>query len=175
MRPKIPIKTAPELSVDLLLRSSSVCVRDVYCRGTCREHSAEEHATATALVFSYRGTYVRQLGQDQAVAEANQVLFFNNAEGYRISHPVAGGDASLSLAISPALLLELAPVDLLHNKSTAAFRHQRLRIDARAQSLVAMLRHSLRQNIAEPLEAEGLGLDPGAARTGTTHNACCWR
>jgi len=34
--------------------------------------------------------YVRHLGHDQAVAEANQVLFFNATEGYRISHPVRG-------------------------------------------------------------------------------------
>ena len=31
------------------------------------------------LVFPYRGVYVRHLGSDQAVAEANQVLFFNGA------------------------------------------------------------------------------------------------
>jgi hypothetical protein len=67
--------------------------------------------------------------QDQAVAEANQVLFFNAAEGYRISHPVPGGDASLSLAISEALLHELAPSALLHEGAMLAFRRQRLRMD----------------------------------------------
>ena len=145
----------------------------MYCQGNCREHGAEEHAAATELVFPYRGTYVRHLGHDQTVAEANQVLFFNAAEGYRISHPVPGGDASLSLAISPSLLLELAPIDLLNDKSTPAFRRQRLRIDARAQALVAMLRHSLRQNIAEPLEAESLALTLVQRALGprTTHAA----
>lgn len=151
-------KELPELSIDLLLRSASVEVRDVYCRGTCRGHGAEEYATATTLVFPYRGTYVRHLGHEQAVAEANQVLFFNNAEGYRISHPVTGGDANLSLAISLALLLELTPPSLLHDRSKLAYRLQRLRVDARTQALVAMLRHSLRQNIAESLEAESLAL-----------------
>ncbi len=155
------------------MRSPGACVRDVYCQGNCREHGAEEHAAATELVFPYRGTYVRHLGHDQTVAEANQVLFFNAAEGYRISHPVPGGDASLSLAISPSLLLELAPIDLLNDKSTPAFRRQRLRIDARAQALVAMLRHSLRQNIAEPLEAESLALTLVQRALGprTTHAA----
>jgi AraC family transcriptional regulator len=133
-------------------------VRDIYCRGTCPEHGPEECATTTELVFPYRGTYVRHIGETQAVAEANQVLFFNEAEGYRISHPVAGGDASLSLSIAPSLLVELAPISLLNEPSRLAFRLQRLRIDARAQALVAMLRHSLRQNIAERLEAESLAL-----------------
>jgi len=39
-----------------------------------------------------------------------------------------------------------------------AFEPLRLRIDARAQALVAMLRHSLHEGVAEPLEAESLAL-----------------
>lgn len=112
----------------------------------------------TELVFPYRGVYVRHLGQDQVVAEANQVLFFNAGEGYRISHPLSGGDASLSLAICESLLSELAHPELLREGAAFEFRWQRLRIDARAQALVALLRHSLRENIAEPLEAESLAL-----------------
>jgi AraC family transcriptional regulator len=147
-----------EFTADLLLRSSTVCVRDVYCQGSCKERSGEEYATATELVFPYRGTFVRHIGEEQAVAEANQVLFFNATEGYRVSHPIPGGDASLSLAISPELLLEMVPDGLLNDTSTPRFCPQRRRIDARAQALVAMLRHSLRHEIAEPLEAEGLAL-----------------
>jgi AraC family transcriptional regulator len=173
VKPNSHIKAIREFSADLLLKSSSVCVRDVYCQGTCSGLSIQEYATATELVFPYRGTYVRHLGQDQAVAEANQVLFFNAAEGYRVSHPIPGGDASLSLAISPDLLLEMVPAGLLKHQSKPAFGRQRLRIDARAQALVAMLRHSLRQNIAEPLEAEGLALTLVQRALGplTTHAA----
>jgi AraC-like DNA-binding protein len=109
-------------------------------------------------VFPYRGVYVRHLGQHQAVAQANHVLFFNSAEGYRISHPVSGGDATLSLAINEEQLRELAPPALLHDGAALAFRLQCLRIDARTQVLMALLRHSLRQNIAEPLEAESVAL-----------------
>jgi AraC family transcriptional regulator len=110
------------------------------------------------LVFPYRGVFVRHLGRNQAVGEANQVLFFNSGESYRVSHPVAGGDACLSLVISEPQLGELTPSALLRDGPTAAFRRQRLRIDARTQALVALLRHSLRQRIAEPLEAESLTL-----------------
>lgn len=158
MRPRGRVKEIREFSADLLLRSSTACIRDVYCRGSCKGRSAEEHATATELVFPYRGTYVRHLGEDQAVAEANQVLFFNAAQGYQVSHPIPGGDASLSLAISSELLLEIVPPELLSSQSMLTFKRQQLRIDARAQALVAMVRHSLRQNIAEPLEAESLTL-----------------
>ncbi|WP_109485922.1 helix-turn-helix transcriptional regulator [Occallatibacter savannae] len=148
----------PEISSDLLLNSPSVAIRDVYCRGTHRDRGAEEHARVTSLVFTYRGTYVRHVGHSQSVAEANQVLFFNAGESYRVSHPVSGGDACLSLVAHPTLLAEIAQPALLDNKSTATFRPNRLRIDARTQALVAMLRYSLREGTAESLEAESLAL-----------------
>jgi AraC family transcriptional regulator len=149
---------AREIDSQTLLHSRVVTVRDVYCRGRCRTASTAEHARVTSLVFPYRGVYVRHLGQDQAIGEANQVLFFNAGEEYRVSHPVTGGDASLSLVLDPHLLEELTPPALLRARASALYRQQRLRIDARAQALVALLRHSLRENIAEPLEAEGAAL-----------------
>jgi AraC family transcriptional regulator len=163
----------PEFTVQSLLETPTVTVRDVYCQGSCQGQSAEECATDTQLVFPYRGVYVRRLGRDEAVAEANQALFFNAAEGYRVSHPVPGGDASLTLIISEPDLLELTPRAFLRDGAAPAFRQQRLRIDPRAQALVALLRHSLRQNIAEPLEAESLALTLAqrALTTRTTHAA----
>ena len=148
----------PEVAVQTLLKTAALTVRDVCCRGSCRRQSAEECATATELVFPYRGVYARHLGRDQAIAEANQVLFFNAGEGYRVSHPVAGGDACLSIAIDAALLDELAPRDLRRAGPVTAFHGQRLRIDPRAQALVALIRHSLLKGPADPLEAESLTL-----------------
>jgi AraC-like DNA-binding protein len=147
-----------EFAVQSLLETPTVTVRDIYCQGSSQGQGVEECATDTQLVFPYRGIYVRRLGRDEAVAEANQALFFNAAEGYRVSHPVPGGDASLTLVISEPELRELAPRNFLRDGAALAFRRQRLRIDPRAQSLMALLRHSLRQNIAEPLEAECLAL-----------------
>ena len=148
----------PEFDVHTLLNSPTVTIRDTYCRGTCRHQSPEECTATTQLVFPYRGAYVRHVGQNQAVAEANQVLFFNAMEGYRVSHPVAGGDASLTLVIEESQLHELSPPSLLQDGASLTFRHHRLRVDARTQALVALLRHSLREKIAEPLEAETLAL-----------------
>jgi AraC family transcriptional regulator len=163
----------PEITVHSLLKSATVTIRDTHCQGSCRHQSAEECTATTQLVFPYRGVYVRHLGNDQAVAEANQVLFFNATEGYRISHPVRGGDASLSLVISEPVLRELAPPTFLRGSATLAFRQQRRRIDTRAQVLVALLGHSLRHNIAEPLEAESLAftLVQRALGLHTTHAA----
>jgi AraC family transcriptional regulator len=162
-----------EFAVQSLLETPTLRVRDVYCNGSSQELSDEERATETQLVFPYRGVYVRRLGRDEAVAEANQALFFNAAESYRVRHPVSGGDASLTLIISESELRELAPSALLRDGAALAFRRQRLRIDPRAQALVALLRHSLRQNIAEPLEAESLALTLAQRAMGprTTHAA----
>src|SRR5690348_5565822 len=158
MAPKDESYSVPEITVRSLLKSPTVTIRDTYCQGSCRHKSTEECTATTQLVFPYRGVYVRHVGYDQAVAEANQVLFFNATEGYRISHPVQGGDASLTLVISEPLLRELAPPTFLRDRATLAFRQQHRRVDARAQVLVALLGHSLRHNISEPLEAESVAL-----------------
>jgi AraC-like DNA-binding protein len=154
-----PLDTpAPEFAVSRLLDSGTVSVRDVECRGTCRHRSAEECASHTHFVFPYRGLYLRHVGNHLAVADANHVLFFNESQGYRVSHPISGGDSSLVLSVSNALLAELMPADLLAPGASPTFNQQHLRIDARTQTLVMLLKHSLRQRAIEPLEAEGLAL-----------------
>jgi AraC-like DNA-binding protein len=147
---------ADEFSVQTLVTSRGMTLRDVVCRGMCRHRSAEECVSTTHLVFPYRGTYVRHVGQDNAVADPNQLMLFNHGEGYRISHPISGGDASLSLALEGGLLQELVPTAYLRRGGDLAFRVQRLRIDPRAQALVSLLRHGLTRAIAEPLQAETL-------------------
>lgn len=146
----------PEFEVSHLLDTNTIAVRNVRCSGICRHRSAEECSSATHLVFPYRGVYVRHVGSDQAVADANHVLFFNAGEGYQVSHPVDGGDASLSLSLPEPVLLELAPGSLLNGRGKPGFRRQHQRIDPRAQVLVALLRHSLEKGTIEPLEAESL-------------------
>jgi AraC-like DNA-binding protein len=140
----------------LLLQTDAIVLRDIVCAGERRHKSAEEVAGTTCLVFPYRGVYVRHLGHSDAVAEANQVLFFNQGESYQISHPIAGGDACLSLAIADTWLRELTPPEHVGDGLPFTFRRHRLRIDARTQTLAATLRHSLRHRAADTLEAESL-------------------
>ncbi len=83
------------------------------------------------------------------------MLFFNAGEAYRISHPVPGGDACLSLGISEPLLRELTPAALLRDGAGFVFRQRRLRIDPRAQALVALLRHGTQRSIADPPPSSG--------------------
>jgi AraC-like DNA-binding protein len=147
-----------EISVRLLLHTKTVALRDMVCRGKCRHRSAEECSTATHMVFPYRGVYVRHVGRSDSVAEANQVLFFNESESYRISHPVEGGDACISLTLGEPLLQELAPKEQVRPGGRLVFAEHRLRIDSDTQALAAQLRHSLVREVAETLEAETLAL-----------------
>jgi AraC-like DNA-binding protein len=101
---------------------------------------------------------VRHVGQDDAVAQASQVLFFNPYEGYQVSHPIEGGDACLDLVLDGELLSEIIPKALLQDRADLAFRNQRERIDPCTQALVALLRNKLQIADIEPLEAEGIAL-----------------
>jgi AraC-like DNA-binding protein len=147
-----------EFTVNRLLDTGVVHVSNVDCRGTCRHRSADECASHTHFVFPFRGLYLRHVGQDQTVADANHVLFFNKDQAYQVSHPLAGGDTSLVVSLAEPMIAELAPRNLLATLETPTFKVQHLRIDARAQALVMLLKHSLRNGSIEPLEAEGLSL-----------------
>jgi AraC-like DNA-binding protein len=147
-----------ELSIKLQLDTATANVRDVICGGGCRHKSAVECAQTTYLVFPYRGVYVRHVGRNDSVAESNQVVFFNKGEEYRISHPIEGGDACLSVGVAEHWLDELTPKEHLRADDGPVFRRQRLRIDARTQALVATLRYGLDRKVAETLEAETLTL-----------------
>lgn len=147
-----------ELTVALLLETPTIGVRDVACDGACRHRSPSECAAATHLVFPYRGAYVRHVGRQDAVAEANQVSFFNRDQDYAISHPVGGGDACLSVSIDDALLRELSPAEQLEDGVGAVFRRPTRGLDPQAQAMVAQLRHGLARGAFEPLQAETLTL-----------------
>jgi AraC-like DNA-binding protein len=149
---------ASHLEATKLLETDLVTVFDVICDGGCRHLSEPEQAGTTCLVFPYRGVFMRHIGDEEVVAEASQVLLFNKGDIYRISHPVSGGDACISLVFPEALLEELVPKAHRRPGDTFAFNKQRLSIDARAQAQVALLRHSLLTRTAEPLEGEALAL-----------------
>ena len=148
----------PEFDTHPVLVTDTVSVWDTVCQGRCRHKSAEECASATWLVYPYRGVYVHHAAGEEAVAEANQAIAINAGEGYRVSHPVPGGDRCLSVGVAAPLLQELAPAQYLRRGAMPAFNRARFRIDARAQALTALLRHSLAKGEIETLEAETLTL-----------------
>jgi len=148
----------PDVASHALLKTSLIEVVDVVRAGDGPEAGEVEQAFRTQLVFPYRGAYLRHVDDDLVVADASQVLFVNAGEHYRISHPHAGGDAGLVVTVDDAMLREIAPAKMLREHDPVRFRQRRLRIDPRAQVLVALLRHSLREHVADALEGESLAL-----------------
>ncbi len=142
-----------------LLTSDHLAVWDVICGGGCSHPGGSEYSADTHLVFPYRGLYRFHVGGREAVAEPNQLLFINRAEEYRVSHPVDGGDGSLSLWFSETLLDELVPADRFRARRAPIFAGQQLGISPGVQSLLARLRHGLAAADRETLAFESLAID----------------
>lgn len=145
-----------ELEVKELLSTKVLSLADVRCPGGCRHKSAEECVTSLHLVFPYRGVFQQHAGKSDFVAEPNQLLFLRPDTPYKISHPVAGGDACLSMTIAPEFFDEISHGTESPTKSNS--QEQRRGIDPRAQALLAILRHSFNNSIIELVEAETLAL-----------------
>jgi AraC-like DNA-binding protein len=147
------------LEVREFLQTESVAIRNVACNGACRHRSDVECASATHFVFPYRGTFVRHVGSEDTVADANCMVIFNPGQSYQISHPVSGGDDCLSIMVAPAVLDELSPPKLLADRSKGVVSEQSLPIGPRSQALSAILTHGLRNGRLDALEAEIVALD----------------
>lgn len=149
----------PEFAAMPILESDTAAVWNVMCPGHIRHLAEEECATSTHLVFPYRGVYLHHVGSSHTVVEASQVLFINEDEPYRVSHPINGGDSTLSIRIDPETLLELTPARYRHPKGRAAFDRPGVRADHRTQQLAATVRQRLQRGNADALEAEELTLE----------------
>lgn len=155
--PRFPDPTMADPTSSQLLRTSLVEVSDVSHADSGRGARESAGAERTHLSFTYRGSYLRHVDGSDVVADASQVLFFNAGEPYTLSFSRAGA-ASLILTVDETLLREIAPAEMLEPGEPLRFREPRLRIDPRAQVLVALLRHSLHEGTADALEAESLAL-----------------
>ncbi|WP_417462261.1 helix-turn-helix transcriptional regulator [Kordiimonas sp.] len=156
----------------ILLSTPSVTVTDLVWASDERYPAAAYKVPTTSLLFPYRGAFrVRKPDGTASVADANQMLLFNPGQDYELSHPVATDHAGLEVAVDSSLLCEMAPEAMLDAEK--GFQRARTRIDARAQALVAVLRHSLIKGLADMLEAESLALTlvQRALRSGFSHAA----
>lgn len=141
-----------------LLRTPLVRIREVCCAGRCRHRAPAETSQGTHLVYTYRGLFARLVGNSEELADANQVVYFNHAQEFRISHPVAGGDDCLSITLAPELLYEMGNRLLEPGKPVPTFRRQRQPILPAVQRQLAQLRLLTRGGAFEPLAAEALVL-----------------
>ncbi|UMB69745.1 AraC family transcriptional regulator [Mycobacterium paraterrae] len=86
-------------------------------------------------------------------------MIVNADEPYQVSHPVDGGDATLTIGIDPVALHELAPPQYLSAPGRLASNCRVLRIDAHTQITAAQLRQRLVRCTINPAAAETVALD----------------
>lgn len=91
----------------VLFTSGAISVVDFRCREHGDREGPEEPNTTHSIALVRRGIFRRTAEGRAFVADANHVLFFNEAHGYRFSHPVPGGDDCTILTIAAPLVLEL--------------------------------------------------------------------
>jgi AraC-like DNA-binding protein len=84
-----------------------VVVVDYRCRAGVHAHGPEEWSQAHKVAFVRRGVFALTTPRSCAVADPNQVLFFNAHQPYRFAHPVEGGDDCTSLVLPDALVRQL--------------------------------------------------------------------
>lgn len=147
-----------EFHITQLLDTATVTVRDVHCLGSEPGRTPLELSATTQVVFPYRGVYVRHVGRDEIVAEPNQALFFNASDPYQVSHPVAGGDASIAIGVTEETFRELTPREILRYARHFAFEPKRVPLKGDVPAAVALLRLKLRRGHIDLLEAESLTL-----------------
>lgn len=131
----------PGLSSTTLFESSIVRTRDVQCFACKGRHAGpEEYDAYTHIAVPYRGSFVRRIGTACDIADPNQAVFFNSAEGYRIDHIADHGDACMSIRLRCDVLEELRSPQLRLTNGAAFFIRRQQRIGPSTQLAVARLR-----------------------------------
>jgi AraC-like DNA-binding protein len=84
-----------------------ITIGEYRCRPSFPGRGGEETTPSHSIVFVRSGLFVKHVRGKEVVADANQVIFFNGGEPYRVSHPVAGGDICTSFTLERNTLLDL--------------------------------------------------------------------
>jgi AraC family transcriptional regulator len=90
-----------------LFRSPLLALYDVNCRAPRGSSSTEEEMMNHTLVFPRSGVFIKKVSaKDQLVADSMSVLFFNQHETCRFSHPADGGDKCTSIRFQAGPLVD---------------------------------------------------------------------
>jgi len=90
-----------------LLGSLGVSVEEFRCRAHVEPMGPEEPNPTHGIVFVRKGVFRRMQRRETLVADPNHVLFYNEGEPYRYSHPLPGGDDCTILALDGGRAREL--------------------------------------------------------------------
>jgi AraC-like DNA-binding protein len=140
----------PPSTTTLLHQAPGVALFDFACGARRGDTGADEATTADLLVLPFHGHFEWRSGHAAHVASVNSALWCRQGQGYRVTHPVCGGDRCTVLALAPAI----AP----RTTMTACA----LPVTAKLHLTHTRLRRRL-ANAAEPLARDEVVLDFAAA------------
>lgn len=158
-RVRAPLSDNETLVQRTLYRSASVQIYDVCCRPHDFARGREECTGVDQIVFPRHGSFERETRGERALADLNQVLFFNAHEPYRIAHPAGCGDDCTVFVFDPGILREAVQnTDPAHaERGSAPFRFAQALSSPRAY----LAQQALRAASTRP-ELDGLALEESA-------------
>jgi AraC-like DNA-binding protein len=124
-----------------LVESTIGLVENLDCRGVPLSKTAEQFSPEFQVCFPYRGLFVWHVGDDEVVADANQVLFVSGGEPFRVSQPLSGGYGELIVTPDLETLEEIANESAARLPRHPLFRRRSRRADFRLLSLRAHCLH----------------------------------
>ena len=145
----------------VVFRSPAVCICDFRCHPTDNGCSAEETSKYDEFVFVRRGLFVKHLGRRQVVADPNHVVLFNRAEGYRVSHPVPGGDDCTTFYVRSDLLRPLLAErrQTVHDDERGGFRAMQVPCEPALHLHHWQLLRSMRRGLLRDVAVEEAALN----------------
>jgi AraC family transcriptional regulator len=147
---------AVSCSHHVVFRSPAVSIGDFRCRPVDERCAAEESSKYDEFVLVRRGLFVKHLGSRKVVADPNHVVFFNRAEGYRVSHPVHGGDDCTTFYVRSDLLRPLVAEyrQIVHDDERGGFRAAFARCDSRLHLGHWQLLRAIRRGLIDDVGVE---------------------
>jgi AraC-like DNA-binding protein len=122
------------------LVDSPVSLVEDYQRGR-HEKTPENFCDVYQVCLPYRGLGVWHVGDDEVIADANQVLFVRGGESYHMSGPIAGGYAELIITPAIDILEETVGASANRLFEHPLFRNRRRLATSRLQWLRSKLCH----------------------------------
>ena len=160
------------LTDHLLFETESYSLSDVHCRCARGGWSAPEWVESTRLVLPRRGVFEHSSRGRTTVAEPNRLLWFHDAQSYRIRHPGDLGDRCTVVRARPEALGEAALEAGLDPDALSGLRASTIGadLDAAHRELLLCASHSrpdplaLEEACAELLRRAILASAPGPER-----------
>jgi AraC-like DNA-binding protein len=139
-----------------LVESTVGVVEDVRCPGMHVRRSPEDFSPSFQVCLPYRGLFVWHVGNDEVVADPNQVLFVSGGESFHLSQPVCTDYAELIVTPDPGVLAELANTTEARLSLHPLFRRRSRRSDVGLQLLRARFFQTVMCSDFENFAAEEL-------------------